>query len=394
MTKLRALILWFLAASPSAFGVYAPVPEQEQGKALTFYLGSSISHDSNIFGASDGGISSMVYQLDPGLTFNASVGPRTFASAAYRLSLTHVPDRPGDKTLDSHEASARVAHTFTPLTEIDLSNTFQVVRNPQSLLPGVARVVNTDQSYRRNQADLRFASGLNQRTGLAFKFRSTHFAYEEASLGRSLDREEYLGGLAATHLLLPGLQMLAEYRHQEIRYVTAPETKDKRSDFALVGVDRDFGTRGAVSARLGVENRRRRSEDRESSPYVELGLKYDHAADSYVAAGYSYSIEETSNIELYTDIAVSRWFVNVQQKLLAKVSATGSVTWEPSKLRARKGRGGDRDETNLQLGLALIYRPARNWTAALTFDRDNITSDDPSRQLKRTRTGANLKYVF
>ena len=54
----------------------------------------------------------------------------------------------------------------------------------------------------------------------------------------------------------------------------------------------------------------------------------------------------------------------------------------------------DANETNTQLGVALIYRPGKIWSIAATFDYDRIHSDDASRQLKRARTGVNAKYVF
>jgi hypothetical protein len=119
----RAFLACLLLGALRAGAVYAPVPEIERGKALTVYMAAGAYHDSNIFGSSTEEIASMVYELNPSLVFNASLAPKTFASAAYRLSLDHVVDRPGDKTLDSHEVTARLAHTFSPLTELDLSDT-------------------------------------------------------------------------------------------------------------------------------------------------------------------------------------------------------------------------------------------------------------------------------
>jgi len=74
--------------------------------------------------------------------------------------------------------------------------------------------------------------------------------------------------------------------------------------------------------------------------------------------------------------------------------ATGSLTWEPSELHGRPGIRKNVNETNTQLGFALIYRPGKVWSVSATFDHDRINSGDPSRQLKRDRTGLNVKYVF
>jgi hypothetical protein len=379
---------------PRLSAVYAPIPELEQGRALTVYLAAGSYYDTNIFGGSTSEISSYVYELNPSVVFNASLDAKTFLSASYRLSLDYVQDRPGKKELDSHEFTARIAHTFTPLMELDLSDTYQIAKNPESLLPGLATVVNTDQSYRRNQFDGRYAAGLTKRTGLTFKFRSTRYDYENADLGFSLNHDEYLAGLSLSHAVLPQLQTVLEYRHLIINYDTAGDTKDKRSDFLLIGADQAVNARLALTSRLGVERRERSGGSSDTLPYAELGLKLDYSQGSYVSAGYGYSVEETSNLDLYSDMSVNRFFVNLQQVVTPRFTATASVTWEPSRLHGRQGGSPDRNETNTQIGLALTYRPGKVWSASLTFDYDRIHSDDASRQLKRARTGLSAKYVF
>lgn len=374
--------------------VYAPIPEVEQGKALTVYLSTGVFYDSNIFGGSANEVASYDYQANPSLTFNASLDKRTLVSAAYRLSYDYMPDRPGKKSLDSHEFSARFAHTFTPQMELDVSDTYQISKNPESLLPGLATVVNTDQSYRRNQFDARYAMSLTKRTGLTFKGRHTRYAFNDDSLALSLDRDEVLVGVTASHTLLPQLQAMLECRHLDIRYGDNGETKNKRSEFLLVGLDRALNARFSVSSRLGFEQRRRSSERSATLPYAELGLKLDYGKGSYVSAGYGYSVEETSNTELYTDTSVNRFFLNLQQAIAQKFIFTSSLNWEPSRLHGRQGVQADQDETNTQLGGALIYRPARRWSVSLTVDYDDIASDDQNRELKRTRTGLSTKYVF
>jgi len=388
------IYLLCLLVVPRLSAVYAPIPELEQGKALTVYLASGAYYDTNIFGGSTGEISSYVYEFNPSVVFNASLDAKTFFSTSYKLTLDYIPDRPGKKELDSHEFTARVAHTFTPLMELELSDTYQIAKNPESLLPGLATVVNTDQSYRCNQFDGRYALGLTQRTGLTFKGRSTRYDYENAGLGLSLNHDEYLAGLSLSHAVLPQLQTVLEYRHLIINYDTAGETKDKRSDFLLIGADQAVNARLALTSRLGAERRQRSGGSTDTLPYAELGLKYDYSQGSYVSAGYGYSVEETSNTDLYSDMSVNRFFVNLQQVVMPRFTATGSVAWAPSRLHGRTGVSPDLDETNLQLGLALTYRPGKVWSVSATFDYDRIRSDDTSRQLKRARSGVSAKYTF
>jgi hypothetical protein len=374
--------------------VYAPIPEIEQGKVLTAYLSGGIYYDSNIFGRATDEIGSYVYSVNPSLVFNASLDDRTFASASYKLSYDYMPDRPGDQGLDSHEFKARIAHTFNPQMELDLSDTYQLAKNPESLLPGLATVVNTDQSYRLNQLDGRFAMGLSRRTGLTFKGRNTRYNYQDADLSRSLDRVEYLAGISANYALLPELQGIAEYRHLTIKYDSDGDTKDKISDFLLAGTDHVMNARMSLSYRLGLEFRRRSSEEDEILPYAELGYKFDYSKRSYVAAGYSYSVEETSNIDLYTDMSVNRFFVNIQQAVAPKIVATSSLNYAPSLLHGRQGVRTDQNETNTKVGFAVIYQASKKWSATLSFDYDHIDSEDVSRNLDRTRYGVSARYIF
>ena len=112
------------------------------------------------------------------------------------------------------------------------------------------------------------------------------------------------------------------------------------------------------------------------------------------SAGYGFSVEEVSNLDVYTDMEVHRFFANVQHVLSPRLVATGSVSWEPGTLNGRAGIREDQDETNTKAGAALIYRVNTRWTISATLDRDEVTSDDPGRLLKRTRGGLSVRCVF
>ncbi|PTY05657.1 hypothetical protein DB347_14920 [Opitutaceae bacterium EW11] len=382
-----------LVAVPVVRAVYAPIPTQEQGKALTVYLGGGAYYDTNIFGAASGEIDSLVCQFLPSLAFNASVGKQTFASAAYRASLDYIANRPGKKLLDSHELAARLAHTFNPESEIDLSDSYQISKNPESLLPGVG-TISGDQSYRRNQLDARFSLGLTRRTGLLFKMRQSTMAYEESRLGDELDRSEWTAGVTAGHSLLPTLKASAEYRYQRIDYWTSGWFKDKQSHFLLAGTDWALNSRVAASVRIGAEYRMRRSAHDIATPYAEIGVKRDYAKDSFVSVGYSYSLEETSGVQRFTDVAVNRLFVNWQHVLTPKLVGSALVDWDPSILQGRPGVSPNRNETNTRIGLTLTYRVLANWSLSSSLDIDRIRSDEPGRGLSRERVGVSARYAF
>jgi hypothetical protein len=376
-----------------AHAVYAPIPLLEQGKPFTIYLGAGLYYDTNIFGAEANAVDSMVYQFAPNVVFNASLSKQTFLSANYRLSLDYMPDRPGEKLLDSHEFTGRFAHTVSPQTEFDISDSFQMTKNPESLLPGFG-TVNTDQSLLRNQLDGRLSTSFTRRNGVLLKARWTTFDYEREVLAEQLNRQEFLAGITVVRATLPTLKTSAEYRFQAIRYDTAGYYKDKTSHFLLAGGDYALNDRFAVSARIGAEFRSRKSDRDVISPYVELGVKRDYAKGSFVSVGYSHSVEETSNVQLFTDAEVHRLFLNWQHVITPKLLATSAVNWEPSVLKGRRGVSSDRDETNLRVGTALVFRASELLSFTANVDLDRIRSDQPGRDLKRERLGISAKYAF
>jgi Putative beta-barrel porin 2 len=388
----RALLTFLFAGALPLGAVYAPIPEPEQGKVFSVTLKAGAYRDSNIFGSVTGAIDSMVYSVSPTLSLNASLSQQTFLSGRYKLALDRIEDRPGDNTLDSHEATVRLAHAFRPGTTIDITESYTIARNPESLLAGIS--LNTDQSFQRNQVDGRFEHTLNPKFAATVKARSILFSYDNDGLAESLDRAETLLGLTGVYALLPETKVAAEYRFQDVAYDTGGATKDKDSHFLLVGIDYAPGPKLTASARVGAEFRSRSGEAGQDSPYLELSAKYDYGEENFLSAGYVYTLEETSNVALYTDTQVHRVFANVQHALTPSLVGSGSINFEPSTLQGRRGISPDRDETTVRFGLALTYVAQRNWSVSATVDLDDVSSDDVSRGLERSRYGVSARYQF
>ena len=384
------LLLGFGAAIP-ARAVYAPLPDQSRENAWTVTLRAGVMHDNNIFGAHEGEISSLVYQASPRIGYVGSLTPQTFAAFDYTLTVDHFVDRPGDKTLDSHDLYGRLAHAFSPTTNIDVSDTFQIARNPESLLAGLP--VNTNQSYQRNQFDARFLTALAPKLGATLKFRSVNFDYDNALLGTQLDRTENLFGVSGNYAWLPELKAVAEYRHEIISYRQGGSTKDKVSDFLIGGFDYAIAKKVSIAGRVGGEWRSRSAEQSTSSPYAELSGRFDYAPRSFLTGGYVHTLEESSNVALYNDTRVNRFFVNVQHAVSATIVASASVTYEPSQLQGRRGVR-DVDETTTRAGAALTWLPNPRWSFSASVDHDNIDSEDPVRGQTRDRYGISAGYTF
>ncbi len=354
-------------------------------------LRGGISHDSNIFGAPNNEISSMVYEFAPKLSYNASLSPQTFLSASYALRLDYFDNRPGDKTLDSHDFMARLDHAFSPVTAFHLTEDYAIERNPESLLSGVT--VNGDQSYKRNVLDARFITSVSPRVSTMAKVQLVNYSYDDDSLAFQLDHDEHLFGLSVGYDTRPDVKVVAEYRHQDVLYDHLGNQKDKHSDFLLGGFDYEVAKKITASARLGYEWRQRESQPDADAPYVEVDVKYNYAEQSFISAGYIYTYEETSDLFRYNDSQVNRFYVTVQHAFTPLIVGSTSVTYAPAKLQGRSGLP-DVSETTTRIGFALTYLPTKNWELTATFDYDNIDSGDPGRQQRRERGGVSATFTY
>jgi hypothetical protein len=380
----------FSAGLP-AEAVYAPIPEQEQGKDLVISVKGGISYDSNLFGAPIGEIGSAIWEVAPRIVYDHSLTDQTFLSLGYGLTLDQFDNRPGDKLLASHDLTLRVAHAFSQTSNIDITDGFVISRNPESLLAGIP--LNPDQSFSRNQLDGRYVRPLGPKLGLTLKARSVFFDYHNAVLGRSLDRTENLYGVSGEYTVVPEMKAVGEYRHQDVYYRIQGEIKNKRSDYIMAGVDYSLAKKIMITSRAGAESRRRSAEPDTTAPYAELSAKYDYTESSFLTAGYAYTLDETSDIARFTDTRINRFFLNIQHALTPFITASASIGWEPSQLQGRAGIA-DLDEDTDRFGFALTYLPRKNWSVSLTYDYDKVNSDDPARDLKRERVGLSTNYSF
>lgn len=386
-----ALIAGGLIAVLPVRAVYAPIPEQEQGKDLTVTVAGGVSYDSNIFGGATDAISSTVFEVAPRIAYNASITDQTFFSASYALTLDNFERRPGQKLLDSHDVTLRLAHAFSKSTILDLTNDLMLARNPQSLLNGVA--LNTDQSFTHNQFDAHVTTPLTPKLKTELKARSSYTKYRNGAIGRLLDRIENLYGVAADYAVLPEVKAVAELRHQDVYYRKLGESKNKYSNYVMAGADYDVAKKLTLSGRLGAEWRQRLGAENTAAPYAEFSGRYAYAEKSFITTGYAYTFDESSDPTRFTDEKLNRFFVNVEHSLTALIVASASADYEPGVLEGRLGQA-NLNETSSRYGAALSYLPTKNWTVSVSYDFDDTHSDDQSRTTQRHRVGVNASYTF
>jgi Putative beta-barrel porin 2 len=382
----------FLGLSAVARAVYAPIPVQMQGKDLTISLEGGITYNNNIFGAASGAVSSLVFEVSPKLAFNASLTEQTFFSAEFHPTLDYFNRRPGTKELYSQAVDARIAHSFSRTSVLDVTDAYSYDQNPESLLNGVP--VNTNQTLQSNEIDGRFTFAPTQKLGMVLKARSVYYDYTSAVLGNELNRFENLYGLEFDYTLLADLKAAGEFRHQDVDYSTNPASNNKHSDFFMAGFDYTAGPKLTASFRLGAEYRTFAGLPDTTTPYAEFSLRYDYAKQSFISAGYTYDLEETSDPIHYSDEKVNRMFVNVQHQFSALIVGSVSMDYEPSTLVGRPGQSGNVGEDSTHAGLALTYLPTKNWSITTSYDYDFVDSGVSARGMNRSRTGLSATVVF
>ncbi len=392
MRQLRIILLGSsLGFCATARAVYAPIPEQEKGKGLTISLESGITYDTNIFGSATDAISSFVYEVSPKFAFNSSLSEQTFFTASFQPRLDYFDNRPGEKALYSQDIDARLAHSFSPASVLDLSDEYAYDQNPESLLSGVP--VNTDQTLESNQFDGKYTFSPVERLGMVLKTRIMYYDYVDAVLGDELNRFENLYGLEFDYTLLPELKLAGEYRHEDVDYRNNPSENDKHSDFLMAGFDYKVGPQLTASVRVGGEHTRRDGLSDQTTPYVEIAGKYDYAKGSFVSAGYTYDLEETSNPILFSNERTNRIFANIQHAFTAEIFGSASLEYAPATLVGRPGQA-DIEEDTTHAGLALTYVPDRNWTVSATYDYDFVDSGISNRGMNRSQFGMRGTVTF
>jgi predicted porin len=273
-----------------------------------------------------------------------------------------------------------------------VTDSYSYDQNPESLVNGQS--VNTNQTLQSNQIDGRFNFAPTEKLGMVLKARSVYYDYIDPVLGSQLNRFENLYGLEFDYTLLPDLKAAGEYRHQDVDYSNDPSSNNKHSDFLMAGLDYKAGPQLTASFRLGGEYREFEGEPSTTTPYAEFSLKYDYAKGSFVSAGYTYDLEESSAPDTYLDEKVNRMFVNIQHQFTPLFVGSASMDYEPSTLIGKPGISGNVSEDSTHAGVALTYLPSKNWSVTASYDYDFVDSGVSSRGMNRSRTGVSATVVF
>lgn len=395
--KALSLPLVCLAATcffPVARAVYAPIPLQEQGKALTFSLEAGEHYDSNIFGANTGTISSFITEVKPRVDANYSLTDQTFLSAYYELQYQYFDSRPGNKNLFNNYLGAEVDHTFSEALFFSGTDDLAFVQNPASAIV-TGTTAQSDQSYLGNFLDLALTWQTTETIAIINKYRNSYWDYKDSTLAQQLDRMEHLYGLEANYDYLPEWTLVGEYRFQYNDYRNNTVPKNNFSNFLLAGFDYQMLEQLSILARVGVDFRNRDSAPNETSPYGELTAVYQYAERSFVSAAFTYGIFETTDTTQFLDSEDAIFILNTESYVTDFIVLSGSITYQYSTLQGRAGNGiGNAIEKTTRFGTGISYLPTPNWAVILTYDYDFVNSQVYARNQVRNRVGISGRYTF
>ena len=330
MNKLVTLIS--IVITPLLYGVYAPIPEQEQGTPLTISLRAGGFYDTNIFGNFTDEIDSGVLSFAPSFKYNASLSEQTFLSSFYNLEILSYDNRPTDDTLFNNVLGINLYHSFAPNINFQIDDTLAIIDNPESLLVGVLQ---SNQSFNQNLFNVRLNVDFSEKFGGIFKYRNTNFAYDDRDLGELLDRNQHLIGLEGDFNRSPLMSVVGEFRFQDINYDQNGLEKDSDSVFFLTGINYNPDEKLDIRGRIGVEDRDRRTGEDNATFYGEFTTFYRYQEESFLSAGVTYDIRETSDPSTFTDDEVLSVFVNAQHSISGALTASGSVLYNASELLRR-----------------------------------------------------------
>ena len=385
-----SLFLFSIALPATLFGVYAPIPEQEQGKAIVLSLESGFFYDSNILGRPDGEIDSTVFTVTPQIKYNASLEEQSFIEASYKLQALLFSDRPTEDTLYNHNFNVRFSHTFSPSLILEVSDALLLIDNPESFLLGLLQ---TNQSSTNNQFDFRLLSELSKRTSLTVKYRNFNYAYDEAQVASILDRNDNQFGIQVGYKWVPEASFVFEYRFQDRAYDTDGALKDSDSNFFLAGVDWLPNPKVQISGRIGVDDRNQNAGSSKSNFYGQLTGVYKYNPDSFLAFIVTYETVETSAPITFSGEETFSLLLNVQHALTSKIFLAGSIYYDSADLISQTAPTDITDNT-VRFGFSAIYQPTQNWSVIFSYDLDDTGSDDFFRTETRSRVGISARYTF
>ncbi len=419
----KSIFIPLLLSLPiSVMGIYAPVPDFEQGQTIILSLDVGGYYDTNIFGSPGVALAqeeeSFVFQISPRAKFNLSLTEQSFIEVHYDLETQVFTDRPlSDDTLYNHEFFVKYSHTITEGVDFFITEELDLVDNPAST---VVTGGQADQSYDANNFGFRIDAQVNETFQISGKYQNYRVQYDRTGLNSAgtsniaelLDRQDNTIGVEARITSSERVSWTGEIRARDVNYDNddangsagvgllgvgdgVDDAKDNDSVFYIIGVDYKMNENTDVMVHAGAQDRDRTGVATSDSSffYGDISVVNRYAENSHVTIGAQYDVKEPDDTATFLDAEAYSIFVNFQHALSGKTFITGSVTYEDAAFNARAGFT-DIDEESVRFGLGLTYNVSEQLTLLFNYDYDNKSSDTPKREEDRSRFGVQARYAF
>ena len=348
---------------------------------------------------------------------------QTTLSLGYVFSFKDYQFRPlGDAdTVDmTHAFNLALDHTFNELYQCHLSDSFVIGQEPDFLRAG-----NTYSTFQRipgdnirNNASATFDAKLTPLFGLEFGYANGFYDYAadsplaagllapyQGSEAGLLNRLEDLVHLDTRWQLSPETVGIVGYQYSEIDYTggqlllgpafptVTSETRNSRGHYAYVGIDQTFSPSLTASARVGARYTDYYNDPNsatQTSPFVQLSLRWDYGLESYVSVGFVHDRSATDLVgtglgtgNLTLDADTSAAYATVNHRLAPNLYGSLTGEWQESDYNG--GQFANYSEDFYTFGANLEYRFSRNVSTQLGYNYDRLDSQIAGRAFDRNR---------
>jgi Putative beta-barrel porin 2 len=388
---LRAQSTVYLA-SPSNLPLFRPSSDLDQGvyRDLPFQVSAftTIGYDDNVFVQHSNRIGSGF--TEAALNLGSHIGgERTKLDANLGFGIDLYWDRPGRSVDPNIVCNLSFSHQLTPRASVTLVDYLSFTSQPNLQL-GVS-VVNQVTNYFYTANVLAFTYRWTPRLSTVTSYSANVLAYDQSSVGNSLNRLENIIGQQFRFLVLPTVAAVGEYRFEYFDYFSNTG-QNSYTNLVLGGADLSLSPRLTFNFRAGGEFRHYEQaqpgqQQDPADPFAESTLTFHYRRGSYMEWYNRYGIEES---DLGTGFRRTyRTGLKISHLVTGRLRLVGAAYYSyneyvnPSFI-----------ENVMDLNAALSYRINRTLalTAGYTFERD--FSEQITRDYYRNRVYLGLSFAF
>ena len=309
------------------------------------------------------------FSVAPDATYNLKTD-QTALGLSYIYTMTYFVDRPRPRDDQSHQANAKLSHSFSERNRIDVSDSFASAQEPSILDPsvGIATPIRTPGTNNRNSGRINFESDFTEQLGVDLGYNNTVYDYEEDSTtapvgSRSavLDRMEHEIYFDGNYLVAPKTKLTLGYRYGVIDYTSQDlfvpgvrgTERDSNSHFVSVGVRQDLNAQLVLSGKVGVQiteyqNKQLFGGDK-TSPYAEASARWQYAEGSSAQLNIKHQriatdVRADQVGQLVADAEITSVMLSVSHALTSKIRIDGSAMYQHSEFNSGGGGGSPADE--------------------------------------------------